>query len=210
MIVSFAIMILFGEFAGIIHFNFHGYQYIPGNWLTRALPYMLLGMYLREKLGSLFEIAIWKYIVLFVTGALLSVGEIILLGRLGLLVYEGHMLGYGIMAFSACGLAISNTDALSEYTSFVLYDTALSGFIYIFMDPIYYVTGLIALSENISYFSYFGGIAAFLLSILPALLLKKSIIATAFFSSHKQREYIRKNNRRQVNANDRESAKAPS
>ncbi|WP_139199771.1 hypothetical protein [Ruminococcus albus] len=49
-------MLLTGEFAGIIHFGILGYQYIPGNWLIRALPYLLLGKILREKSEMLFKI----------------------------------------------------------------------------------------------------------------------------------------------------------
>lgn len=190
LILSLVLMVLVGEFAGLIHFNILGYQYIPGNWLTRAIPYILLGKFLREKNNSLFKINTWKYIFFFVIGAVLSLAEIIILGRIGFLVYEGHMIGYGIMAFSACGLAVSNPKAKSSHLT--NYDTALSGIIYIFMDPIYYVMGLIAGYENIGYFSYFGGLLALISSILLSLLLRKSFIATQFFSYRKHRIHNKK------------------
>lgn len=186
MILCFIFMLLTGEFAGIIHFNIIGYRYIPGNWLTRALPYLLLGKFMREKSEWLFNISKskrkkWVYIVLIIIGALLSIGEIVLLARKGCLVYQGHMIGYGIMAAAACGLALSKPKA--KKTRVTYYDTALSGLVYVLIDPVYYITGLIIGRFNLEFVLYFGGMTALILCAAAAYLLRNSIIAKKLFTS---------------------------
>ena len=184
LILLFLFMLLSGEFSGLIRFHIFGYSYIPGNWLTRALPYILLGKYLREKEERFLRTAAWKYAVIWTAGAGLTVAELIILARTGFLVYEGHMVGYGIMAFAACALALSKPLCADTKTaSFIThFDPVLSGIIYILMDPIYYIIGLVLGNENISIISRFGGLAAFAVSILLALVLKNNKLLRAFFS----------------------------
>ena len=188
MILTFIFMLLTGEFAGIIHFGILGYYYIPGNWLTRALPYLLLGKFLREKSKLLFRIKNWIYLIILVAGAALSLGEIILLGRTGFLVYQGHMIGYGIMALAVCGIALSTPDAFSLRISY--YDTAISGIAYMLIDPFYYIIGLIVGHFNMAFVVYFCGIAALLLSLVISFILRKSIIARMFFTSSDNNGYM--------------------
>ena len=61
---------------------------------------------MREKTEFFLKNKSWGYIVMFILGIVISIGEIYLLNKLGALVYIGHMLGYGVMAFAVCGLAI--------------------------------------------------------------------------------------------------------
>lgn len=69
LVILFIFMIITGEFAGVIRFNnILGYSFISGNWLTRALPYILLGRLLREKKRSLMNVQFWKYLIAFVIG----------------------------------------------------------------------------------------------------------------------------------------------
>ena len=185
LIITVIFMLLTGEFAGLIHFNFLGYPFIPGGWLTRALPYILLGKLLCDKADALMEIRVWKYLLLFQLGGVLALGEIILLGRTGYLIYEGHMIGYGVMAFAACGLAISKPECIDTRIAF--YDTALSGMTYILMDPIYCVFGIIGLFVGgtvLSVFALFGGVIACLLSMALAFALRKSFMAKHFYSNY--------------------------
>ncbi len=184
LILLFLFMLLSGEFAGLIRFHMFGYNCIPGNWLTRALPYILLGKYLREKEERFLRTAAWKYAAIWAAGAGLSVAELIMLARTGFLVYEGHMAGYGIMAFAACALALSKPQcADTRIASFIThFDPVLSGIIYIFMDPLYYIIGLALGNDHISIISRFGGLAAFAVSILLALALKNQKLFKAFFS----------------------------
>ena len=108
-------MILFGELAGVIGFSFHGYTYIPGNGLTRALPYMLIGRLLYEKREKLAKVPAWVWIIVFLLGIGAATGEWVLLARAGYLVYTRHFIGLGIMAISACGLAIKKEDRKTNF-----------------------------------------------------------------------------------------------
>lgn len=126
--------VLFGEFAGIIHFDFHGYTSIPGNAITRAIPYMLLGRLLYEKRDALLTRPSWNYCLAFLVGIFASIGEIMLLSRIGLLVYTGHMIGYGIMAFSACCLFLKMKDV--EKNFFVIHGRSYSWRIYVLSQPV--------------------------------------------------------------------------
>ena len=188
MIMTFVFMLFTGEFAGIIHFNILGYRFIPGNWLTRALPYLLLGKYLREKSEILFRINNWIYVVMLVAGAVLSVGEIILLGKTGCLVYQGHMIGYGLMALAASGMALAHPDAFS--TRITYYDTSLSGIIYLLIDLIYYIIGIVIGDINISFVMYFGGITALLISLIISFTLRKNSITRVFFTNWNNNGYV--------------------
>lgn len=180
MILSFIIMLITGEFAGLVHFDVLGYQYIPGNWLTRALPYLLLGKFIREKSASLFKIKKWIFPVLFIVGGGMAVGEILLLSNLGCLVYQGHMIGYGIMAVSICCLVLSKPRV--KRSIITRYDTALSGLIYIFLDPAYYAVYLIFEHINQGVTLFFGGLIALVLSAALAFLLRKTALAKTFFT----------------------------
>ena len=80
MVILFIFMILTGELSGVIHFsNPLGYPYIPGNWLTRALPYILLGKLLRDKKESLINAKFWKCLVALVVGGGLVILELFIL-----------------------------------------------------------------------------------------------------------------------------------
>lgn len=180
LIITLIIMLLTGEFAGLIHFNVLGYNYIPGNWLTRALPYILIGKLIRDNEDRLLKSKMWKCLLITVVGALLAIGEIVLLGKTGLLVYEGHMIGYGVMAVAVCCMALSKP--MGHLNPITYFDTELSGVIYLFIEPIYYALGLIAGKDNFGLFAYFGGIAAYLVCIMLAFAFKNSRLIKAFFA----------------------------
>ena len=92
----------------------------------------------------------------------------------------GHMIGYGIMAVAACALALSKP--MGNNTALTYFDPALSGIIYIFMDPTFYIVGLIFGSEYLGLISRFGGLAALLISILLAFTFKNNKLFKAFYS----------------------------
>lgn len=102
MCVTLLAMILFGELAGLIRFNVHGYTYIPVNGVIRALPYMLLGRFLYENRARFFSLPSLLYIGTFLLGIAAAVGELFLLDGMNALVYAGHLIGYAVMALSAC------------------------------------------------------------------------------------------------------------
>ena len=133
LIVTALLTVFFGEFAGIIRFNFHGYTYIPGNAITRALPYMLLGRFLYEKREALFSRPSWNYCLAFFAGTLAAIAELLVLSKTGCLVYTGHMIGYGIMAFSACCLFLKMKDVKINF--FVIHGKRYSWLIYVLSQP---------------------------------------------------------------------------
>ena len=169
LVILFIIMFVTGEFAGALRFNILGYPYIPGNWLTRALPYILIGRLLREKKRSLMKVQFWKYLIAFVIGGGLVALELLILLRKGLLRYEGHMIGFTIMAIALCGLAISLP--INRPNRIVHFDSAISGLIYVLMNPVYYVITILLSNRNPFFVDVLGGLSAFLISFLFALIL---------------------------------------
>lgn len=104
MLLAFLITLLTGELAAVVKFSFLGYRYLPANWLTCALPYVLLGRLVYEKQEDMLAYTERSYIVLFVLGVAAAYGEFALLSRFNLIAYTGHSLGFGLMALSACCL----------------------------------------------------------------------------------------------------------
>ena len=181
LIVLFVIMLLTGEFAGTLRFSILGYPYIPGNWLTRALPYILLGRLLREKKRSLMKVQFWKYLIAFVVGGGGVFLEILILTWTGSIRYMGHMIGYGIMAVAVCGLAISIP--VNAGNRLFHFDSAISGLIYVFMNPLYYGIWIFVGMKNQYFFELMGGLAAFLVSVFLAFILCGTLPGRVFFTN---------------------------
>lgn len=175
------IMLLTGELSAMLRFNIFGYQYIPGNWLTRALPYLLIGRLLREMKKSVMKIQFWKYLIAFVIGGVLVIAEIFGLGWFDCLRYQGHMFGYGIMAVAVCGLAISIP--IERPNRIIHFDSAISGIIYILMNPIYYVLFILLVRDHLDFIRLLGGLTAFLASFLLALILCGTLPGRVFFTN---------------------------
>ena len=109
-IILFVVSLLGGELAKLIGFPYFGYNYIPGGTVTKALPFMLAGMYLRKNIDRIGRIPRFVYLITFVLGVLISIGERILLQNTGLLGYTGNAVGYAVMAFSVCLYALCDPD----------------------------------------------------------------------------------------------------
>lgn len=185
LVITIVAMLLLGEFAAVIKFNFLGYPYIPGNWLTRALPYILLGGFIREKRDALLNWPKFVYWILFVVGGGLVILELFVLARNGLLIYEGHMIGYGIMAFALCCWALSVK--FETPNRIVHFDPAISGFVYVFMNPVYCLL-IMFLGAQYPYFAYYMGVvAAWLISVVIALLLSPTGFSDLFYSNWEMR-----------------------
>ena len=101
LIVLFIFMVLTGEFAAVSRFQ------LPGGFLTKTIPFMLIGMLIRKYVDKLSKIPRFVYIITFFGGILLALGEFFLLRSLGLLVSAANFIGYAVMAISFCGFAIS-------------------------------------------------------------------------------------------------------
>lgn len=181
LIILLLIMLVTGEFAGAIRFSIFGYPFIPGNWLTRALPYILIGKFIREKKKSLMKVQFWKYLVAFLVGGGLSLIESQGLKFLGVLNYQGHMIGFGIMAVAVCGLAISIP--IERPNRIIHFDSAISGIIYVLMNPVYYTLVLLLAEAHSDFLTMLGGLAAFLISFICALVLCGTLPGRVFFTN---------------------------
>lgn len=182
LIVLILIMLLTGELAGVIRFNnIFGYSYISGNWLTRALPYILIGKFMREMKKTLMKVPFWKYLIAFMVGGGLVLLEILILSSMGAMRYVGHMFGYGIMAVAVCGLAISIP--IERPNRIIHFDSAISGLIYVLMNPAYYGLALVLVSRYPAFVTTLGGLSAFLISLILALVLCGTLPGRVFFTN---------------------------
>ena len=95
--------------------------------------------------------------------------------------YEAHMIGYAIMAVAVCGLAISIP--LGTGNRVIHFDSAISGLIYILMNPIYYAMAIFLSASHPDFVSLLGGIVAFLASAILAIILCGTLPGRAFFTN---------------------------
>lgn len=101
-ILFLAAAVLTEELSGVIGFRFLGYTYLSGNFLTRALPYILIGCLMHRKLKQLKRIPMSVLIAVIVIGTALSIVEDLLLQKYGLRIYYGHYLLMGLVAAAIC------------------------------------------------------------------------------------------------------------
>ena len=94
--VCLVIAILTGELGALTHLV------VPGNFLTRALPYILLGGLIARKRSAFFMVRSWKYALMAIAGVLLMLGEIFLLARFNKVGYYGHLIGMPMLAVPLC------------------------------------------------------------------------------------------------------------
>ena len=170
-LITALLMLFLGEFAGLIRLNFLGYTYIPANAVTRALPYLLLGALLRRHSERLFltNPMIWGGLVAL--GIVLAVSETLLLSYTGKLVYTGHTIGYGVTALALCCIALVHPE--EELGGMFRHSRCLARFIYAFHQPVGFFLPLLlsVFGEKVaSVVLSFGGIAVFVFTLLPALL----------------------------------------
>ena len=130
-----------GEFAAFFGFPYFGYLYIPGGTLTRAIPYMLIGMYLHKHVDTLAKLPRVIYLLLFPVGLLAAILEIEALGRSGKLIYMGHTIGFGIMALSLCCFAIAKPEEKINFLS--KHGNNFSKRMYAFCQPVSFATWLL-------------------------------------------------------------------
>ena len=107
-IACLVLTVLTGELTGLLKFDVLGYEYFPGNFVTRALPYILIGGLIRRKYKLLDRIPIQWYAVFCFVGTALVVAEIYALSIAEAVGYYGHLVGMGVIAVSACMLALKD------------------------------------------------------------------------------------------------------
>lgn len=172
LIVLVVVMLLTGELAGVIGFNLFGYGYIPGNFLTRALPYLLLGMLLREKYDLLKKFPFWVYLIMFVLGGGLVFGEYFLLFKIGKLVYISHLFGYMVMAVAVCGLMIALDNMPINFVSY--YGGRCAKIVYAIHNPMFYLIYLMVIinnPEHIDIYLLLGGCIVYVASLIISIII---------------------------------------
>ena len=127
------------------------------------------------------KVKFWKYLIAFVVGGGLVLLEIMILTWAEILRYTSHMIGYGVMAVAVCGLAISLP--IGAPNRLVHFDSAISGLIYVLMNPVYYGLVLFLGASNPDFVSWLGGLSAFLISFLLALILCGTLPGRVFFTN---------------------------
>lgn len=125
-ILCLAFTLLSGELSSVIGFNFLGHSFITGNFLTRALPYILIGCFIDRKKEFFHTLSVPDSIGIIFIGVVLSIAEYTLLNISGNKVYVGHLFGMGLIAVAVAifpfysmesGL---NTERLGMLTRFEL------------------------------------------------------------------------------------------
>lgn len=93
-----AITLITGELSSVFGFEFLGHTYLGGNFLTRALPYILIGHFINRKKRVFSKIKQRYYWMIIIIGAVLTALEYLLLNLSGNKTYIGHLVGMGLVA----------------------------------------------------------------------------------------------------------------
>jgi len=102
MLCCMVLLLFTGELAGLVGFHVLGYDHIASTVLTRSVPYLLLGRWLRQKRGLFSKVRNIHLMAAAPIALCLSVLEQYLLEDAGLLVYESHFIGNGLFAAILC------------------------------------------------------------------------------------------------------------
>lgn len=167
LIILIIFTLLTGELAAFFGFPHFGYSYIPAGAFTRAIPYMLIGMFIRSKVDILSKIPRFTYWILFIVGLLAAIAEIEVLSRIGKLTYTGHTVGFGIMAISLCCFAISRPVIKKNFLSY--HGRSYSKRMYAFCQPAFFVCWIFTALINpalVGIVRAYGSIISFALSFL--------------------------------------------
>ena len=161
------VTVLTGELSSVVGFHLLWHTYLGGNFLTRALPYILIGSFLSRKEEYIADrLDLVKHIIVLASGIILTAGEYYALTVTGSKVYTGHLIGMGVVAVavSMCGIFWTDMeirfiplDVLSRY------EICIPFFI---SSPIYYLLGRLA-QTDIGFFQLLGrfpGVVVLILS----------------------------------------------
>ena len=174
MVISMLASLLLGEFARVINFSFHGYNYIPIGFLTCTLPFMLLGAFFREHAELIFKIPRNNYIIAALFGLVLAFAEMELLTRAEMLATTSMSVGLGLTAAALCCFAI--VKPMGRVNFFAYAGAPYSKWIYIISQPLAFVLILIAQMKNIKWLvivQEYGGLIIFFICLGLLLLFDK-------------------------------------
>lgn len=183
MIILIIFMLVTGEFAAFFGFPHRGYAYLPAGAVTRAIPYMLIGMFLRKNVDKLSKLPRFVYLLLFPAGLLLAILEIELLNRFGKLAYPGHAIGFGIMAISLCCFAITKPKSYKIFLS--KHGAGYSRRMYAYCQPVQLIVWMITYTLIPKLYNYIACAASFVISFLLAVIVGR-IIRRRYRRRHKK------------------------
>lgn len=106
--------ILSGEFSTLIGLNLFGYKYLGGNFLTRALPYILLGNIMHQKMSFFTNLNRSFYVGAIIGSAILCVLEVFFLGAFKMTGYYSHLLGFPFISIALFMLFLPEKENVSE------------------------------------------------------------------------------------------------
>lgn len=158
-----------GELSSVLDFKIRSFTYIGGNFLTRALPYVLIGCFIHRKKGFFYRLDTAWYYAIIAVGIVFSIVEYCALFLTDNLRYTGHTVGSGLVAVGICLLTVFMSEA--EIQSELLnplsrYEIMLPFFV---SSPIYYFLLWFFAnhhSEVMDKVSDFTGILTVILSVL--------------------------------------------
>ncbi len=134
-----AVALLSGELSSLVGFQLLGHTYLGGNFVTRALPYLLIGCFICRKEDFFAELNIKHYIMIGAVGVALSLAEYVWLIKSGNAAYSGHMFGMGLAAISVCLFVFFVSEmelASDELKNLTRFELMIPYFI---CSPIYYL-----------------------------------------------------------------------
>lgn len=141
--------VITGELCGIIKWNILGYNYLPGNFLTRALPYTLLGGFMNRKIDYLRKVNIVFYIFGIAIGIFLINTEVGIFGTLNVASYTAHLIGMPVIAFSVCMLSFKDQNSEPGFEEYLGMSRWHTNCIYYLSQPVSFV--LLIIMSHLSY-----------------------------------------------------------
>ncbi|GEM_PF-6989678 len=175
-IILFVFSFYSGDGAALCHFNLLGNEYIPGNFLTRALPYMLLGRIIWRKQQKLcaFHPLIWVGVV--IVGFVLAMAELYLFARWEIMIYSGHLLGFIPVTVGLCVLALQ-LPSPREHSNIAVFVKYYYRWLYYAFNPLAELLSLFGLFIYKTYAQY-----ALFYSVISVLVLITVAIPVAILS----------------------------
>lgn len=168
-VLCLAVTLISGELSVVFGFKFLGHYYLGGNFLTRALPYLLIGHFIQRKFDFFSKsLDLIRHIYLLAFGIVLTVGEYLALYLTGYKGYIGHLLGMGVIAVAVFLFAVYSEDKgilLELLQDISRYELMIPYFI---CSPVYYLfMALIKTDDSLYYgFSNFSGVFTLVISLV--------------------------------------------
>lgn len=164
--------LLTGELSELIHFNFLGEAFIPGNFFTRALPYLLIGHLIRRYKPILPDVSLDAWWIAAV-GLAMMLGEYALLQWLDVFSYRGHLLGMGVIAGALCIWVVTDIDNEDLPFSTLSFRRNAVLITYYLCSPVYYLLARLTYGIDADFYQQvtpYMGIAVIMVCLSIALI----------------------------------------